>query len=116
MSHPVHALAIVALRRYASDRAASLAGKVSRPRGRPPANDSAQTSRYDAVLVRKLDFEMALSVLPDEQQALLLSRYTLGFEVAQSAAYAHVSPRAAAYKIPQAVAALAAVLEKRGII
>ena len=111
------ALACAALKQWRYERTAIHQGKVSQAfknPGRPTAKT--HSCRYDAALVRTIDFERCFSRLTLVEQHLLL--FCVADRQSQEAVsqMLHISPRAINYKLPQARAHLAEILERSGLI
>jgi DNA-directed RNA polymerase specialized sigma24 family protein len=106
---PDEVLAVCRLRQWAADRTAMRAARTtdySRNGWR-----ERRARDVDARLVRVIDFERALTRLPDEQQAILLLTYREHQPQSTIAQVTGCSVRALAYKLPAARQALARTLD-----
>jgi DNA-directed RNA polymerase specialized sigma24 family protein len=70
----------------------------------------------DARIVRTLDFEKALAQIGTLDQSMLISAYYLGHTRKETADATGVSERAIIYKLPMALDALAATLERLALL
>jgi DNA-directed RNA polymerase specialized sigma24 family protein len=110
-------LALARLRQWSAERQALKNGKIHnylRAPGRP--TDSAKTNRYDAALVRVIDFEREFGKLPTDTQTLLLLAYREKQPQRTIAEITGWSPRAISYKLPAALLDLARVLDKADLL
>jgi DNA-directed RNA polymerase specialized sigma24 family protein len=111
------ALALARLRQWSAERQALKNGKIHnylRQPGRP--TDTANTNRYDAALVRCIDFEREFGKLPTDTQTLLLMAYREKQPQVTIAQITCWSPRAISYKLPAALADLARLLDKADLL
>lgn len=86
---------------------------VAQP-GRPPVH--ANTNRYDAALVRVIDFEREFGKLPADSQTLLLMAYREKQPLRIIAQITGWSKRVLDYKIPAALLDLARLLDKADLL
>lgn len=110
-------LALIRMRQWSMERRALNSGRIAsvlRTPGRPPQSKS--TNRFDAALVRCLDFEREFGRLPEDTQTLLLLAYREEQPQRIIAQITGWSPRALNYKIPAAVADLARILDKADLL
>jgi DNA-directed RNA polymerase specialized sigma24 family protein len=109
-------LAVARLRQWACDRSALANGKalnITSP-GRPGRNNN--SNRFDAALVRVIDFDRAIGSLdPDEQTALVL-RYRDREPSHRIAQALRCSERKVEYLVPLARHHLANELERRNLL
>jgi len=82
--------------------------------GRP--NAKSNTNRFDAALVRCIDFEREFSKLTGDQQTILLLAYREHQPHRVIAQIARCSERTISNRIPQALAALAAILDRANLL
>jgi DNA-directed RNA polymerase specialized sigma24 family protein len=111
------ALALARLRQWSAERQALKNGKIHnylRMPGRP--SDNASTNRFDAALVRCIDFEREFGKLPTDSQTLLLLAYREKQPQLTIAQITGWSPRAISYKLPAALADLSRVLDKADLL
>jgi len=111
------ALALARLRQWSSERQALKSGKIKnylQQPGRPPAH--ANTNRYDAALVRVIDFEREFGKLPADSQTLLLMAYREKQPLRIIAQITGWSMRALDYKLPAALLDLARLLDKADLL
>ena len=80
-----------------------------------PANNR-RTSRYDAALVRCIDFEREFSKLDTDAQTILLLAFREHQPQRVIAQIARCSERAVDYKIPAALAQLARLLDRASML
>ena len=109
------ALAIAQLRRYGYDRRAARLGNAATdldPRGRPGSNGG-RTNRYDARIVRVVDFDRALSSIGGHNAAMLQMYYCDGEDQALVAEAIGVSIRTLHGMLPKALQLLVSALETR---
>jgi DNA-directed RNA polymerase specialized sigma24 family protein len=111
---PNEVLAVVALRQWLRDRSALRSGCATNYR-RAGYRERRQRDA-DAVIVRALDFERALSMLPPEQQAALLITYHTGQTRLAIAHALACSTRTAHTLLDAARARLARTLERLDLI
>jgi len=109
-------LAIARLRQWAYDRRQLRHGRACDAKPKPGRSSPRQPNRFDARLVRTIDFERAFTTLRPEHQALLWLRYADGDDMPATAAAAGVSVRTAANHMPAARKALAEVLERLDLL
>jgi DNA-directed RNA polymerase specialized sigma24 family protein len=119
-AHPpasaVGQLARIRLEHWSAERSAIRNGKTTnfKSPGRPPHTPN--TNRFDAALVRCIDFEREFSKLTGDEQTILL----LGFREHQPhrviAQIARRSERAVSYKIPAGLAQLARLLDRASML
>jgi DNA-directed RNA polymerase specialized sigma24 family protein len=111
------ALALARLRQWSAERQALKSGKIHnylRQPGRP--TDTANTNRYDAALVRCIDFEREFGKLPADSQTLLLLSYREKQPQRIISQITGWSPRAINYKLPAALMDLARLLDKADLL
>ena len=109
-------LARVRLEHWQHERTSLRCGRVknySAP-GRAIANPS--TNRFDAALVRCLDFEREFSKLDTDAQTILLLAFREHQPHRVIARIASCSERAVGYKIPAALAQLARLLDRASLL
>jgi DNA-directed RNA polymerase specialized sigma24 family protein len=109
-------LAIGRLRQWAAERSALKSGRTfnyNNP-GRP--NVKARTNRYDAALVRIIDFERAIASLPVEEQTALVLTYRDKQDTSRVADAVGCSVRKLCYLIPRARQHLADELDKLDLL
>jgi DNA-directed RNA polymerase specialized sigma24 family protein len=113
---PNNILARLRIQHWAAERTALNSGKVRQytSPGRPAANPS--TARYDAALVRVIDFEREFGKLPTESQMLLLLAYREHQPIQMIAQVMRCSVRAVEYKLPAALKQLAAILARADLL
>jgi len=111
---PLEVLAIVALRQWQRDRSALRNGKTTNYR-RGGYRERRQRDA-DAVIVRALDFERALSTLPATQQAALLLTYRSGASRGEIARALACSNRTAHTLLDAARARLARTLDRLDLL
>jgi DNA-directed RNA polymerase specialized sigma24 family protein len=110
------ALAVARLRQWAATRAALDNGKSlniqhpGRPTGKP------NTNRFDAALVRVIDFERALCTLDADEQTILVLRYRDRENDKGIASAVSWSVRKLSYMLPQARKHLASVLGRLNLL
>jgi DNA-directed RNA polymerase specialized sigma24 family protein len=109
-------LAVARLRQWAYDRRQLRHGRASDIKPKPGRSGQRNPSRFDARVVRCIDFERAFLTLAPEHQALLWLRYADGDDMPAAAAAAGVSIRTAAKHMPAARQALAAILDRRDLL
>ena len=110
-------LALARLRQWSSERQALKNGKIHnylRMPGRP--SESPSTNRFDAALVRCIDFEREFAKLPTDSQTLLLLAYREKQPMRIVAQITGWSLRALDYKLPAALLDLARVLDKADLL
>jgi DNA-directed RNA polymerase specialized sigma24 family protein len=109
---PTEVLAIARLRQWGSERTALKAGRIANYRnpGRPQAKNP--TNRFDAAIVRVIDFERAIAGLTTEQQIALILTYRDKQGQHQVAAAVGCSVRKLDYLIPAARKELADRLDR----
>ena len=109
-------LARVRLEQWAAERMALRAGRVANytAPGRPPANP--RTNRFDAALVRCVDFEKQFSRLAPDTQTILLLAYRERQNRRVICQITNLSERAVWYKLPAALAQLAALLDRANLL
>jgi DNA-directed RNA polymerase specialized sigma24 family protein len=105
-------LDIIRLEQGQHERAVLKCGRVRNytAPGRPAA--SASTNRFDAALVRCIDFDREFSKLDAETQTILLLAFREHQPQRVIAQIARCSERAVGYKIPAALAQLARLLDR----
>jgi len=109
-------LAVARLRQWASDRSALTNGRalvVASP-GRPGRNNN--QNRFDAALVRVIDFDRAIASLDPDEQAALVLRYRDREGERNIAIALRCSTRKVAYLLPIARRHLASELERRNLL
>jgi DNA-directed RNA polymerase specialized sigma24 family protein len=109
-------LARIRIQHWTQERTAIRCGKVKNytAPGRPPANPN--TNRYDAALVRVIDFEREFAKLPGDMQTILLLAYRERQPQTVIAQVARCSVRTLAYRLPVALRALAALLDRANML
>ena len=109
-------LARVRLEYWQQERTALRCGRVKNytAPGRPPS--SANTNRFDAALVRCIDFEREFSRLDTDAQTILLLAFREHQPQRVICQIACCSERALAYKIPAALAQLATLLDRADML
>lgn len=110
-------LALTRLRQWSVERKAIDSGKIAnylRTPGRPTV--AANSNRYDAALVRVIDFEREFSKLPTDTQTMLLLAYREKQPYRVISQITGWSPRALDYKLPAALATLARLLDKADLL
>jgi DNA-directed RNA polymerase specialized sigma24 family protein len=111
------ALALARLRQWSSERQALKSGKIKnylRSPGR--SSENANTNRYDAALVRVIDFEREFAKLPTDTQTLLLLAYREKQPQRIISQITGWSSRAISYKLPVALLDLARLLDKADLL
>ena len=113
---PDSSLARIRIRQWWRERTALRNGRTKdyTAPGRP--NKHATTNRFDAGIVRCIDFEMALGQLTGEQQTMLLMAYRDGEGHRAIAQVAGCTERVVAYRLPIALKLLAEVLDQRNLL
>jgi DNA-directed RNA polymerase specialized sigma24 family protein len=109
-------LAIARLRQWAYDRQLLRRGRASTKADKQGESGRNDSSRFDARLIRTIDFERAFGTLSPEHQALLWLRYVHEGKMPAAAAAAGVSPRTASSHMPAARKALAAILDRLDLL
>jgi len=109
-------LTIGRLRQWAAERCALKNGKTLSYKnvGRPQA--SGCTNRYDAALVRVIDFERALETLPIDERLVLILTYRDKQDMPRIAVAIGCSMRKLDYLLPKARKHLAAELERQNLL
>jgi DNA-directed RNA polymerase specialized sigma24 family protein len=110
----IEVLAVARLRQWARERSANLQGKatVYRRSGWEQRN----ACKFDAALVRCIDFERALGQLSAEEQIALVHRYRDGEREREIAAAVGCSVRKLNYLVPTARRHLANVLDTLNLL
>ena len=106
---PDEVLAVCRLRQWAADRTALRSARTT-DHSRIGYRER-RARDVDARLVRVIDFERALTRLPEEQQTILLLTYREHRDQKQVSTLAGISVRALNYKLPAARQALARTLD-----
>lgn len=109
-------LAVARLRQFAYDRRQLRHGRACDTKPKPGRTNPRQPNRFDARLVRCIDFERAFATLRPEHQALLWLRYADGDDMPATAAAAGVSIRTATNHMPAARKALAQALDRLDLL
>jgi len=109
-------LAVARLRQWAYDRRLLRQGRSGDIKAKPGRMGPRHPSRFDARLVRTIDFERAFGTLAPEHQALLWLRYADGDDMPTAAAAAGVSLRTAGKHMHTARKALAEVLDRLDLL
>jgi DNA-directed RNA polymerase specialized sigma24 family protein len=109
-------LARIRIEQWQHERTALNCGRVRNYKapGRPAANGG--TNRYDAALVRCIDFEREFSKLDTDAQTILLLAFREHQPQRVIAQVARCSERAVGYKIPAALAQLARLLDRASML
>jgi DNA-directed RNA polymerase specialized sigma24 family protein len=109
-------LARIRMEHWQAERTALRCGRVKNytAPGRPPANGN--TNRYDAALVRCIDFEREFSKLDTDSQTMLLLAFREHQPHRVIAQIARCSVRAIEYKLPTALAQLARLLDRANLL
>lgn len=110
------ALALARLRLWARDRCAIANGRTAEYRNPGHPKPAANSARYDAVIVRALDFEKALAALPAPSRVALILTYRDGERYERTAATLHCSPRKLCSMIPTARRQLADALQRLNLL
>jgi DNA-directed RNA polymerase specialized sigma24 family protein len=110
------ALAVARLRQYAATRCALLGGKTLNLRnpGRPNADSS--HARHDAIVIRVIDFERALSTLEPAESVALILCYRDHASYPSIAQALGCSTSKLTYLIPAARKHLADELDRRNLL
>ena len=111
---PTEVLAVVALRQWLRDRSSIRNGTVTNYKREGYRQRRLRDA--DAVIVRAIDFERALSTLPAPQQAALLITYRIGASRPDIARALACSNRTANSLLDAARARLARTLERLDLI
>jgi len=111
---PTEVLAVVALRQWLRDRSSIRNGTVTNYKREGYRQRRLRDA--DAVIVRAIDFERALSTLPAPQQAALLITYRIGSSRPEIARALACSNRTAHSLLVVARARLARTLERLDLI
>lgn len=111
---PRQAIAMLHIKQWRNDRTKISAG-ISAIYKRNGYRERRQRDA-DARIVRAIDFEKALAQLGTLDQSMLISAYYLGHTRKETADASGISERAAAYKLPMALDALATVLQRLDLI
>jgi DNA-directed RNA polymerase specialized sigma24 family protein len=111
---PIEVLAVVALRQWLRDRSALRSGTTTNYRR--TGYRQRRQREADAVIVRALDFERALGMLPPEQQAALLITYRIGARRLEIARALACSTRTAHTLVDAARARLARTLDRLDLL
>ncbi len=109
-------LAVARLRQWAYDKSAVKHGKVQNLRSPGRAPKHATTNRYDAVLVRLIDFDRAMASLDSQEQVALILHYRDHETEARIATTLQCSVRKVAYLLPTARKHLANVLDRMDLL
>ncbi len=109
-------LARLRIQHWAMERTALRHGKIRNytAPGRPPANPN--TNRYDAALIRCIDFEREFAKLPQDTQTILLLAYRERQPHRVICHIANCSERALGYKLPIALRTLAQLLDRANML
>jgi DNA-directed RNA polymerase specialized sigma24 family protein len=109
-------LASIRIEQWQHERTALRCGRVRNytAPGRQPVH--ASTNRYDAALVRCLDFEREFGKLDTDSQTILLLAFREHQPHRVIAQIARCSERAVSYKIPAALAQLARLLDRASML
>jgi hypothetical protein len=109
-------LARIRLEHWQQERTALRCGRVRNytAPGRQPVH--ASTNRFDAALVRCIDFEREFSKLDTDAQTILLLAFREHQPQRVIAQIARCSERAVSYKIPAALAQLARLLDRASML
>jgi DNA-directed RNA polymerase specialized sigma24 family protein len=109
-------LARIRLEHWQQERTALRCGRARNyaAPGRQPATPKA--NRYDAALVRCIDFEREFSKLDTDAQTILLLAFREHQPQRVICQIARCSERALAYKIPAALAQLAKLLDRANML
>jgi hypothetical protein len=113
---PDTTLARIRIQQWAAERTALRCGRVKQytAPGRVPKD--APTNRFDAALVRCIDFEREFGKLDTDTQTILLLAFREKQTQSTIAQITNVSPRALSYKIPAALAQLARLLDRANLL
>lgn len=109
-------LARLRLRQWAAERTALRAGRVANYTAPGRSTQSARTTRFDAALVRCIDFEREFSKLTSDQQTMLLLAYREQQPHRVICQITNLSERAVSYKLPAALAQLASLLDRANLL
>jgi DNA-directed RNA polymerase specialized sigma24 family protein len=112
--YPNEVLTICHLKQWAQDRTAIRAGHTTNYEA--TGYRKRRSSDADARVVRVVDFERAMSFLPEQDQAILLLTYRDHFTYAETSCIVGVSVRTLCHKIPVARKRLAAILEHLSLL
>ncbi len=111
---PRQAIAMLSVKQWRDDRTKISAG-ISGIYKRNGYRERRQRDA-DARIVRTLDFEKALAQLNNSDQSMLISAFYLGHTRKEMADATGISERAANYKLPMALDALATVLQRLDLL
>lgn len=104
-------LAVARLRLWARDRDNARNGRIADYTNVGRSKAQTVTSRYDAAIVRAIDFETAIGALPIDAQLALILTYRDGEKAVRVAAALQCSLRRVGYLLPVARLRLADRLE-----
>lgn len=109
-------IASIRIRQWTAERTALRAGRAKdyTPRGRAPRVPN--TCRFDAALTRCIDFEREFEKLDPEAKSILLLAIREDQSQRVVSQVLGISARALIYKIPQALEALAVLLDKANLL
>lgn len=110
------ALALARLRQWSAERQALKQGKIRNYLAQPGRPSGPATNRYDAALVRCIDFEREFSKLPTDTQTLLLMTYRENQPQRVVAQITGWSPRKLSYMLPAALSQLASLLDRADLL
>lgn len=108
------ALAVARLRQWARDKDLQKAGRVAVYKNAGWAER--RQNKFDAALVRRIDFDRILNMLPDQDRLSLIFRYRDGHTEAEIACLIGCSVRKVIYLLPNARKALAALLDRYNLL
>ena len=114
MHDTIDLLAILALRRWADDRAVLRSARTTNYKTTGWQQRSNRNA--DARIVRVVDFELALGMLNPSQQEILTLVYRHGHNIAEAAALMRANPDTIGYHLARARHALALTLDRRGLL
>ena len=109
-------LAVIRIEQWQHERTALRCGRAKNYTAPGPAPAVNRTNRFDAALVRCIDFEREFSKLTGDQQTILLLAFREHQPHRVIAQIARCSERAVSYKIPAALAQLAQLLDRASML
>jgi DNA-directed RNA polymerase specialized sigma24 family protein len=114
MNDTLDLLAVLALRRWAYDRAVLRSARTTNYK---TTGWQQRSNRYaDARIVRVIDFERTLAMLTPTQQEILTLVYRHGHSCSEAAALMRGNAATLGYHLARARHALGLILDRRGIL
>jgi DNA-directed RNA polymerase specialized sigma24 family protein len=109
-------LALARLRQWSAERQALKQGRIAQYLTQPGRPSGLATNRYDAALVRCIDFEREFGKLPTDTQTVLLMAYRERQPQRIIAQITGWSPRKLNYMLPAALSQLARLLDRADLL